>query len=239
MTDLVARSAARHAHVLLVEVPGHWRTRAMVERAVLIRGWSLAVSPADADLLAVCGKPGPRLGEAIEMVWHQMPGPRVRVNVQHYGAVEASLDEARARLLDTAHHRHDAHKRPAAADLLPDDEGMDHGGMDHSGHGDMDMSPCGIPLAQGGEDRNRLEMDVLNVRLGPVLPHWPAGLVLRCALQGTSSPKRRPSFSTASSSSEMVNQRQHPPGRWTTSCRCWLWPAGRTPPPRRGASATR
>ena len=29
-----------------------------------------------------------------------------------------------------------------------------------------------------------LEMDVLNVRLGPVLPYWPAGLVLRCALQG-------------------------------------------------------
>jgi hypothetical protein len=27
-------------------------------------------------------------------------------------------------------------------------------------------------------------MDVLNVRLGPVLPHWPAGLVLRCGLQG-------------------------------------------------------
>jgi hypothetical protein len=27
-------------------------------------------------------------------------------------------------------------------------------------------------------------MDVLHVRLGPVLPHWPAGLVLWCALQG-------------------------------------------------------
>jgi hypothetical protein len=27
-------------------------------------------------------------------------------------------------------------------------------------------------------------MDVLNVRLGPVLPYWPAGLVLRCSLQG-------------------------------------------------------
>ena len=48
----------------------------------------------------------------------------------------------------------------------------------------MDMTPGGIPLAQGGEDRDGLEMDVLNVRLGPVLPHWPAGLVLRCSLQG-------------------------------------------------------
>ncbi|WP_231251894.1 hypothetical protein [Nocardioides furvisabuli] len=48
----------------------------------------------------------------------------------------------------------------------------------------MEMSPGGIPLAEGGEDRDGLEMDVLQVRFGPVLPHWPAGLVLRCSLQG-------------------------------------------------------
>ncbi|MGK7222761.1 hypothetical protein ACSNO4_08185 [Kocuria flava] len=62
-----------------------------------------------------------------------------------------------------------------------------HGGMDHSGHGGhggMDMAPGGIPLAEGGEDRDGLEMDVLRLPLGPVLPFWPAGLVLRCSLQG-------------------------------------------------------
>ncbi|MEB2529290.1 hypothetical protein, partial [Kocuria rosea] len=59
-----------------------------------------------------------------------------------------------------------------------------HGGMDHSGHGGMDMAPGGIPLAEGGEDRDGLEMDVLHLPLGPVLPFWPAGLVLRCSLQG-------------------------------------------------------
>ncbi|MGC5583165.1 hypothetical protein [Ornithinimicrobium sp. W1665] len=48
----------------------------------------------------------------------------------------------------------------------------------------MDMAPGGIPLAEGGADRDGLEMDVLRVRLGPVLPHWPAGLVLHCSLQG-------------------------------------------------------
>lgn len=48
----------------------------------------------------------------------------------------------------------------------------------------MDMSPGGIPLAGGGEDRDGLEMDVLKVRVGPVLPYWPAGLVLHCSLQG-------------------------------------------------------
>ncbi|WP_272028080.1 hypothetical protein, partial [Kocuria rosea] len=59
-----------------------------------------------------------------------------------------------------------------------------HGGMDHSGHGGMDMAPGGIALAGSGEDRDGLEMDVLHLPLGPVLPFWPAGLVLRCSLQG-------------------------------------------------------
>ncbi|MGW3606290.1 hypothetical protein [Micromonospora sp. NPDC005161] len=46
------------------------------------------------------------------------------------------------------------------------------------------MAPAGIPLASGAEDRDGLELDVLHARLGPVLAHWPAGLVLRCTLQG-------------------------------------------------------
>jgi hypothetical protein len=48
----------------------------------------------------------------------------------------------------------------------------------------MDMAPAGIALAQGGQDRDGLEMDVLHLPLGPVLPFWPAGLVLLCSLQG-------------------------------------------------------
>ncbi len=59
---------------------------------------------------------------------------------------------------------------------------MDHGDMDH---GDMDMAPDGIPLAEGSdEDRDGLEMDALPVRLGPVLPHWPPGMVLDVTLHG-------------------------------------------------------
>ncbi|AUI53607.1 hypothetical protein AC20117_20640 [Arthrobacter crystallopoietes] len=48
----------------------------------------------------------------------------------------------------------------------------------------MDLAPEGIPLAQGGEDRDGLGVDVLHLPLGPVLPFWPAGLVLHCSLQG-------------------------------------------------------
>ena len=100
--------------------------------------------------------------------------------------------------------------------------GMDHGGMDH---GDMEMSPGGIPLAEGGEDRDGLEMDVLHVRLGPVLPHWPAGLVLRCSLQGDV---------IAEAQAELVDgpalqdDDGAPPGprHSTTSPRCWRWPGG-------------
>lgn len=46
------------------------------------------------------------------------------------------------------------------------------------------MAPAGIALAQGGQDRDGLAMDVLHLPLGPVLPFWPAGLVLLCSLQG-------------------------------------------------------
>ena len=204
LSAAVARSASRHAHALIVEVPGSWRTRVEAERNVNARGWRLAISPADADVLVVCGEPGPGLAEAIDVVWHQMAGPRVRVDVHGGDEVGARLDEAHTGLLDTDHHRHDAQHRPTASDLLAEqagpeaethgghghtdhasaggDAGMDHGG--HEGHGGMEMSPGGIPLAEGGEDRDGLEMDVLQVRLGPVLPYWPAGLVLRCSLQG-------------------------------------------------------
>lgn len=61
---------------------------------------------------------------------------------------------------------------------------MGHSGHNHMDHGDMNMAPAGIALAQGGEDRDGLEMDELHLRLGPFLAYWPAGLVLRCALQG-------------------------------------------------------
>lgn len=239
VSELLVRAASGQAHALVVEVPGWWRIRADVERAVLARGWSLAFAPADADVLVVCGEPGPRLAEAVELVWHQLPGPRVRLDVREYDDVPRRLADAYAALRDVERHRHDAQHRPAGPDVLralPDSpsenhseheakdhgahagmdhsaheghgemdhgahEGMDHstheghgemdhgahGGMDHSahgGHGGMDMSPGGIPLAEGGEDRDGLEMDVLTVRLGPVLPYWPAGLVLRCSLQG-------------------------------------------------------
>lgn len=44
--------------------------------------------------------------------------------------------------------------------------------------------PGGLPMADLGEDRDGLTLDQLHLPLGPVLPDWPAGLVVRLTLQG-------------------------------------------------------
>jgi len=81
----------------------------------------------------------------------------------------------------------EAQDAAAEADGTP--QGSQEGSEHH--HGDMDMGddmdmpmPAGIPLAGGGEDRDGLNLDVLHVPLGPVLPAWPAGLLLHCVTQG-------------------------------------------------------
>lgn len=171
----LARCAVRRAHVLLVEVPGWWTTRLAVERTMLARGWRPALSPADADLLVVCGRPDDALSTAVDRVWEQMPGPRARAAVVG-SAVGAALDEAAAELVDDDRQRDDARTRPnpePIEDRRSTDDDGEHG-----------MAPAGIPLAEGADDRDGLEMDVVHVPLGPVLPHWPAGLVMRCVLHG-------------------------------------------------------
>ena len=175
----IAQRAVRSAHVLVVELSGHWLTRVCVERAVRERGWHPALSPADADVLVVCGTPGAQVAPLVERVWEQMPGPRARSVVTAPSEAIAALDRAEETLLDLQIQRADAHGRPIEPDLEHDDG--HHEGMDH---GDMDMAPGGIPLAEGGKDRDGLEMDVLHMSLGPILAQWPAGLVLECSLQG-------------------------------------------------------
>lgn len=219
VTALVARWAARRPHVLLVEIPGQWTLRARVERELVTRGWQIASAPAGADVLAVCGTPGLELSAAVERVWEQLPGPRVRTAIVDGGVIGAALDDAVTTLTDIHRHRDDTRQRRQSG--VEDAGGGGHQGMDHDGmghahtdhgamghahtegdgidqahtdhdgmdhahmdHGDMDMAPAGIALAQGADDRDGLEMDVLHVRLGPILPHWPAGLVLGCTLHG-------------------------------------------------------
>lgn len=190
LRERFAAYAVSSAHVLVVEVPGWWTARAAVERELAARGWRTALSPADADVLILCGEPGDRLATAVDRVWDQFPGPRARVAVRTTDAAAVALADAAALLLDEGHQRADAQARPAAPSNHEQSRGEHHGSMDHGmdrgsmDHGSMDMAPAGIPLANGGADRDGLVMDVLHLPLGPVLPYWPAGLVLHCSLQG-------------------------------------------------------
>ncbi|MGQ5261022.1 hypothetical protein ACTWLT_09730 [Micromonospora sp. ZYX-F-536] len=241
LSNALARYAVNHAHVLLVEAPGHWLTRAAAEQQLLARGWLFASSPADADVLALCGTPGPEIAAIAARLWEQLPGPRARVQIDAPHLAAAAFESAATKLLDVTLQRDDSQGRSATPngerhrdnESEGHDGGHDHGGhgthvgkgemdgghaehsaMDHGGssghgesgdhggmghgmdmghadmghgatsHGGMDMAPAGIPMAHGGEDRDGLELDVLHLRLGPVLPYWPTGLVLRCSLQG-------------------------------------------------------
>lgn len=208
LRERLARGATRRVSVLVVETPGWSRARCAVEAELRRRGWRPALSPADADALVICGQPGARLLAAVDLLWEQLPGPRARATVSTASAAPVALDDIRTSLADDLRQRRDAAARstdPAMGTLVGgenapehgdgrdktgsgmdgDDAGgadMDHGDMDH---GDMDMPmPGGIPLAGGGEDRDGLEMDVLHVPLGPILPAWPAGLLLRCTISG-------------------------------------------------------
>ncbi len=204
----LARRAVRATRVIVVEAGDGFAARVAVERALAARGWLVAESPASADALLVAGRATDELAEVVERLWDAMPGPRARAAVTTAAAAPAALDELAERLTDAATQAEDAAAR-TAPDLGEgmdhgdmddegmdhgdmDDEGMDHGDMDDEGmdhgdmdHGDMDMAPDGIPLAEGSEDdRDGLEMDALPVRLGPVLRHWPASLVLDVTLHG-------------------------------------------------------
>ena len=257
LRERVAAIATRRAHVLIVEMPGEALLRLHAEAGVAGAGWAVATTPADADVLLVCG---PARGEALQRadrLWDQMVAPRARVAVASAADVPPSIAAARSALIDDRTQRADAKARAetvASPEPGPEDpgpaahhdergpdphsdgaDGMAHrapaekseepqapmsdaptGGPSshehHTGMGmgmgmgmdtptptqmdmdkdmgmdmdmDMDMTgPAGIALAQGGPDRDGLEMDVLRVALGPVLPAWPADLILRCTLQG-------------------------------------------------------
>ncbi len=190
LTDRLLVAAARRPHVLLVRVPGARDVRWAAEDALRMRGWPLASSPADADLLLCCGEPGPELAACVEVAWQGLPGPRVRAEAMTASEVTAVLDRAARELTDAAAARRDAVERAAAPLLQAQAPGQhDMGGMDMSGHdmAGMDMGmdlPGGLVMADRMEDRDGLRLEGLHLSLGPLLPHWPAGLVLDLGVSG-------------------------------------------------------
>ena len=84
-------------HLLLAEAAGGSAVRLRVERLARERGWTIADTPADADVLVVCGAPG-ELEEHVRRLWDQLPGPRTEVRV-------LGADDVQAVLHDCLRHR--------------------------------------------------------------------------------------------------------------------------------------
>ncbi|GAA0972715.1 NAD(P)H-quinone oxidoreductase subunit K, chloroplastic [Nocardioides aquaticus] len=194
LIEVLTRAAAARAHVLVAEVPGAFEERVALERALERMGWCIAESAADADVLAVVGAPDEALTAVADHVWAQMSEPRVRVHLHADSEAAALLNEARERLRLGARRLTGPDVRrgftPSADAMAPEHDDQD-GAAEHGDHHDHDgghdhsaMMPDGIPLAEGAEDRDGLEMDELHLPLGPVLAHWPAGIVLRVTLHG-------------------------------------------------------
>ena len=188
LTQQLLGLATRRPRCYVVEAPGGASQRMAVERELDARGWRPAWSPASADVLAVCGELLPELAQAADLLWSQLPGPRARMTVTDPGEAGAGLDEVRRQLTDDPAQRRAARERDRdeVSPRLASHGEMGHGEMGHGemGHGDMEMAPGGIALAEGAEDRDGLEMDVLTHPLGPLLDRWPGGLELRLTLHG-------------------------------------------------------
>jgi hypothetical protein len=168
LTAGLLRFAARRPHVLVATAVGGTGARLAVEAALARQGWPSVGGPADADVLVVAGTPGPGLGPVVERIWRQIPAPRTRAAVDESGRVDRDLVAAAARLADVGHQR---------------TSGRAENPQQEHGDGETDM-PGGRPMAETGEDRDGLMLDRLHLPLGPVLPDWPAGLVLRLTLAG-------------------------------------------------------
>ncbi|MCZ7433637.1 hypothetical protein [Streptomyces sp. WMMC1477] len=165
LRSAVMRGLAGGPRVLLVACPGGTAVRLAAEAAVGERGGRLALTPAEADVLLVAGEPAAELRSAVDVLWGQMPGPRrlgQAARARDVGAVLEALLPGRG----------DGGRAARSAPWAP------------SG-GDGETARLGEPVMAGrGEDRDGLRLDVLRVPLGPVLPDWPAGLVVDTVVQG-------------------------------------------------------
>lgn len=167
LTRWLLRRAAGRPHVFVLSTPGGTAARLAVEAEVRRRGWPTADGPADADLLVVCGWLDRSSRELSETVWQAIPSPRARCTVTDATGVDAALSAAQRELADAGRQRADVVQRHAADSV-----------------GESRQAIPEPEMAERASDRDGLKLDVLHLPLGPVLPDWPAGLVVQARLQG-------------------------------------------------------
>ncbi|MBE8516144.1 hypothetical protein ILP97_01170 [Amycolatopsis sp. H6(2020)] len=188
---------------LVATTVGGTGVRLAAEREIRRRGWRPASNPAEANLLVVAGPDDPAMAPFVDAVWQLVPAPHARVHVADAAEVAGALSAAEARLRSVDEQRHEEHSDHGADEHTSHDHHEDHSShnhqiehtdsehsahMDHGHHhghdmGEMEM-PGGIPMADRADDRDGLKLDRLTVPLGPVLPAWPSGLLVRTFLQG-------------------------------------------------------
>lgn len=190
-----AAEAPANADVLLVAGPAGPAMSQVVDRV-----WPQIPAPRTrtvvrdaAQVAAVLDASARRLGDTDEQ---RRSASSRRVVVGHGG----SPRDAAARGSGDHDPRRGEHsrvddERPDRPDSANGDQGptesvdrIDHADGGHSAHhghdgGGMEL-PGGLVMADLGEDRDGLTLDRLHTPLGPVLPEWPAGLVLHVTLQG-------------------------------------------------------
>ncbi len=152
LRGLVRRTAMSHPSVLAVTVPGATELRLELEAEVCRRGWPLAMAPAAADLLVVCGVPAPRDARWPDAVERSMPEPAVRIGVERGGQVAHALDTARreliARALGPRQGDEPGNRADAGHEGHPDE---------HSPGAHHDTSPSGTSDGQGGHGHHGLD----------------------------------------------------------------------------------
>ncbi|MFZ5850070.1 MAG: hypothetical protein ACOYY2_01560, partial [Actinomycetota bacterium] len=102
LTDRLRAAAAARPHLLLLTVPAATAARVAVERAARLRGWPLAATPADADVLVTVGPLGTDSSAVADRLSAAMPLPRIRVAVRDAAEAAAVLDQVPGRLRSAA-----------------------------------------------------------------------------------------------------------------------------------------
>lgn len=152
LTGRLLRIAAARPHVLIVPAVGGTAQRLAAESEISRRGWPMATSAADTDLLVVAGHPGPTLTSVIETLWQQIPAPRARVDVHEVTDAAATLDRA-VNLLSTG--RHQRHEPEPVAQPLAAEASPPHSDTQHQPGADVDEHRTGHrPDDQGGDEHN-------------------------------------------------------------------------------------
>ena len=166
------RLTARRPHVLTIApaptTDGLLAVRLAAETELARRGWPAADSPADADLVLVAGEVGPRMARVVRSVWATVPAPRALVSIGSAGELAEALDAAVAWLARDGGDTGVLCQGSAIRAVKPRRRAPGHAVM------------AGL----ADDDRDGLALDALHVPLGPVLPHWPAGLVVHATLAG-------------------------------------------------------